>query len=223
MEGDYRLGDKIPTEKVLTEALHVSRSTLREGLQLLEEERILVARHGSGRYLITPLKDIKVDITELKSVTRLLEDYEIRWTTKVLQVQENPADDLVATKLGIQPGNPVLKIERILYIDDLPILYSIDILSKRWIIGSWQDLDFKGSLFDILEGDWGVRLDHARTTIGAVLYDEGLANRVEVNQFIPWILLEQVDYNQDEQPVIYSKEYHRADYLKIHLTRYRRY
>ena len=69
---NFKPGDRIPPESTLMEVLQVSRSTLREGLQLLEEEHILRTRHGIGRYLITHPIDYKYDITHLQSATEML-------------------------------------------------------------------------------------------------------------------------------------------------------
>lgn len=44
-------GDKIGTEKELTESLGISRSTVREAIRLLVSRNVLETRHGSGTYV----------------------------------------------------------------------------------------------------------------------------------------------------------------------------
>jgi DNA-binding GntR family transcriptional regulator len=50
--------------------LNVSRSTLREGLHLLEEERIIRTSQGIGRFLVSVPGDYKFDITHFKAPHR---------------------------------------------------------------------------------------------------------------------------------------------------------
>lgn len=50
-DNGLRPGDKIPTEKKLTEQFGVSRSTVREAIRLLVSRNVLETRHGSGTYI----------------------------------------------------------------------------------------------------------------------------------------------------------------------------
>ena len=46
-------GDRLPTEKELTELFGVSRSTLRESMKFLRAENVVVIRQGSGTFVST--------------------------------------------------------------------------------------------------------------------------------------------------------------------------
>lgn len=50
-QGQLRLGDRLPTERALSQELGVSRGTVRDGLRLLESMGVLESRQGSGNYL----------------------------------------------------------------------------------------------------------------------------------------------------------------------------
>jgi len=67
-DNQYQPGQKLPTEQELTQTLGVSRTTVRQGLDLLLKQRVIEKRQGSGTYFlgapeseanITPLKDEK--------------------------------------------------------------------------------------------------------------------------------------------------------------------
>ncbi len=46
----YQPGQKLPTEQELSRSLSVSRTTIRQALKLLEDDDIIVRRHGSGTF-----------------------------------------------------------------------------------------------------------------------------------------------------------------------------
>ena len=46
--GIFKENEKLPSEFELSKSLGVSRATLREALRLLEEENVIVRRHGVG-------------------------------------------------------------------------------------------------------------------------------------------------------------------------------
>ena len=62
------------------------RSSLREGLHLLEKERIIRTIQGSGRFLVADLKSIQFEITRLQSVTEMLKIYGIQGKVQILDV-----------------------------------------------------------------------------------------------------------------------------------------
>jgi DNA-binding FadR family transcriptional regulator len=49
--GQYKLGDRLPTERELAEQFGVSRPTLREAMIALEMLGMIEARHGLGIYV----------------------------------------------------------------------------------------------------------------------------------------------------------------------------
>ena len=54
IRGNYKNGDKLPTEKQLMEEIGVSRTVLREALSAIEASGLIVTRQGSGRYIRIP-------------------------------------------------------------------------------------------------------------------------------------------------------------------------
>lgn len=50
-EGEYTVGDRIPTEPVLMEMFQVSRNTLREAIQALTSAGMLEVKQGDGTYV----------------------------------------------------------------------------------------------------------------------------------------------------------------------------
>jgi GntR family transcriptional repressor for pyruvate dehydrogenase complex len=50
-EGALEPGDRLPTERVLSEQLEVSRSTVREAVQFLQALGVVEIRHGSGSFV----------------------------------------------------------------------------------------------------------------------------------------------------------------------------
>ena len=55
--GEYKLGDKLPTENELCKRLQVGRSTIREAYSVLQTLEYIEVIHGKGVYVTKPLID----------------------------------------------------------------------------------------------------------------------------------------------------------------------
>jgi len=103
LEGQFVLGDRLPTEQVLCETLDVSRSTIREALRVLEAEGLIEVRRGSGAYVASKLDSLATRGEILKwlaqreeSVIQILEVREgIEWMTASLTAS-NHTDELIS-------------------------------------------------------------------------------------------------------------------------------
>lgn len=73
--GSLRLNDKIPTERVLSEQLKVSRNSAREALHVLEMMGLIECIQGSGNYIRCNTKEY---MTKLMSLTMVLEHMDYR-------------------------------------------------------------------------------------------------------------------------------------------------
>ena len=80
--GELRPGDRLPPEKELSEALGLSRSSLREAVKALEVIRVLDVRRGDGTYVTSLTPDILLDamsfVVDIHQDASVLELFEVR-------------------------------------------------------------------------------------------------------------------------------------------------
>ena len=217
----FKTGDKLPTEQDLGEMLNASRSTLREGLHLLEEERVILTKHGTGRFLLHPVTDFKIEMTRLQSVTEQLATFGIQGEIEVLDVSRLPSDGHISKHLQIDIGTPVIAIERLRKADNVPIIYSLDLLPESKLPSPTSRKDFEGSLFNFLEDKCKVFIDHSYSMIRTPSHNEMMNKYLISEPEIQWILLEQVSCISSGEPYIYSHDYHNGDVITFHLRRFR--
>jgi GntR family transcriptional regulator, transcriptional repressor for pyruvate dehydrogenase complex len=99
--GELRPGDRLPPEKELSEALGLSRSSLREAVKALEFIRVLDVRRGDGTYVTSLTPDILLDamsfVLDIHQDASVLELFEVRRILEpaaaaVAAVRATPAD-----------------------------------------------------------------------------------------------------------------------------------
>ncbi|AMB58132.1 FadR/GntR family transcriptional regulator [Microterricola viridarii] len=97
VSGDLGPGDRLPPEKELSEALGLSRSSLREAVKALEVIRVLDVRRGDGTY-VTSLEP-RLLLEAMSFVVDLHDDASILEIFAVRRILEPAATALAAGKL----------------------------------------------------------------------------------------------------------------------------
>lgn len=86
ISSELKLGDKLPSERYLSETLSISRNSIREGLRLLNNIGAVETIQGSGNYIVnnfqTTLKDIMLLMNFLK-IINMKELMEFRYALEI--------------------------------------------------------------------------------------------------------------------------------------------
>jgi GntR family transcriptional regulator, transcriptional repressor for pyruvate dehydrogenase complex len=87
--GELQIGDRLPSEEELTEELGVARTTLREGLRILESQGLIAIKRGRGGG----------PVVTMPNLDRLAEPLAV-----VLQLRGTTTTDLDAARALIEPN-----------------------------------------------------------------------------------------------------------------------
>ena len=219
--GEFPPEARLPPEPALARELGVSRGVVREALKLLEQDGLVRVRHGRGHFVTSLPVLVRKPITQLESVTEMLQSLGYQPENRVLAVREEPADALVAEKLALKPGEPVVRLERLRLARGQPLIYSVDVFPRRLLAVSPAEIDWSGSLLRVLEGEDGVRFASSAAQISAVRLPAAAAQRLGVQADEPWMLMEQVSLDAEGQPLLFSHDYHRGDLFSFAVVRRR--
>ncbi|CAJ0714926.1 MULTISPECIES: FadR/GntR family transcriptional regulator [Ralstonia] len=73
-----RIGDKLPTESALMEALGVSRTVIREAISRLQAKGMIETRHGIGSFVLPPRADNSIPLGDASTMHDILSMLELR-------------------------------------------------------------------------------------------------------------------------------------------------
>ena len=217
--GVFKENEKLPSEFELARNLGVSRATLREALRLLEEEKVIVRKHGVGTFVNTkPI--FSSGIEQLSSVSSMISDAGMEPGTIFMEVQENYPNDEMIEKFNCETDDLLVTIKRVRTADNDPVVYCIDhALSKNIEMG--QDVLLNESIFDSIEKTGKIRIVQAVANIEPIGYDDEASSILRCGVDIPLLVLIQYHYSEEGEMVLYSKNYFRADKFSFHVVRKR--
>jgi GntR family transcriptional regulator len=216
--GIYKERQKLPSEFELSKHLGVSRATLREALRLLEEENVVVRRHGVGTF-VNSKPVFSSGIEELFSVTDMISRGGKKPGTNFLSSTYERATDEDIRKFNCNASEEVLVVERVRTADNIPVVYCMDKILKSVLPESYSHDE--ESVFDVLEKEAGRFISYAVTHIEPVGYHDKVSPILECDPETALLVLKQMHYDDNDEPVLYSCNYFRADKFSFHVMRKR--
>jgi GntR family transcriptional regulator len=190
--------DGLPAEADLGRDFFVSRNAVREALATLKDEGLIDRGPRTGTHVAIRKYDHGLDaLTGLKETFKGYGEIrnEVRATMTV------PAPPSVANRLALSPGEPVVFIERLRYLGDLPLSLDMTYLAPdvgdAVVAHSLETND----IFALIEQVTGQRLGNASLAVEAVPADAHSAAILQVPDGAAVLLLERLTHLADGRPV----------------------
>ncbi|GAA3883265.1 GntR family transcriptional regulator [Saccharothrix violaceirubra] len=210
-------GVLLPSERVLAQRYGVARMTVRQELDRLAAEGVVVRRPRHGTFVAEPAR-AAVDL--VASFTDHARGLGLTPGARVLCARVEPADEPVAGRLGLAPGSPVLLLVRLRTADDVPMALERTCLSVERFPGieavDWTDR----SLYAELTRRWDVRVAGSDTRISAVLPAPDEAATLGIGCTQPCFVIEGVPRDTTGFAVESGRSVYRADRYEV-VTRVR--
>lgn len=201
----YPAHSRIPSEQELCEAYGVSRVTVRKALAELAQEGLLERRQGKGTFVATPklLSDLR-DVNSFYDVCRLMGRTP---GARLIHAQLVPSTEEDQAKLRVKEPQ-VLEIIRVRLADDQPVMLETNRFAARFAWLAEQKLT--GSLYALLR-QRGIEARRGIHEISLTYASVAQARLLAVNPDCALLRLDQVIYDQNDQPLHTSHQIIRGD------------
>lgn len=203
----YQNGKLLPNEVDLSNQLAISRTTLRQALNKLVYEGLLVRKKGIGTRVAE--KTVSSKSMNWLSFSQEMSARGIPIKNFELHISWVVPEEKVANFFQLKPGRKVLKLERLRGRPEGPFVYFISYFHPR--IGLTGEEDFKRPLYEILEKDYSVVATLSKEEISAKAANKFIAGKLNIDVNSPVLLRVRFVYDQGSRPIEYNLGYYRAD------------
>ncbi len=206
--GEWPPGSTIPSEPELQEIYGVSRATIRQALSELVMEGLLIRKQGKGTFVAPP--KIVEPLPRLLSFTEEMRAVGLEPSTRSTKVEvvQTPPRRARET-LRLSADEPFLRIERVRCANGQPVVLLVSYLPVS--LGVDPREDFSGSLYELLEGKYGIRLGEAVQIIEAGVADEHTAAELGIEEGEPVLIIRRGTFAKDGRAVEYVEGFYPAD------------
>lgn len=203
-------GYQLPGESDLCETFDVSRTVIRQALQELEYKGLIYREKGRGTFVAKP----KIHEGLFQELTGFYQDMVAkghRPRSDVLKQEKIPAGPKVAGYLNLEPGDAVIQIDRLRYVNHEPIVLVTTYLPYE-ICPDLLAVDLtEQSLYEYLENQHGLFIASGKRFLEAVVANQLEAELLQVDEGSPLLLLNSVGYLDDGRAMEYFHAVHRGD------------
>lgn len=118
--GNLKVGDPLPTENAICQEMGISRATVRQAFQLLEQEGRIVRRRRKGTFVCE--QKLKRSLNNLYNFTTEMKSLGIKPSSKVISFDVVKVSPHIGTILDIDAKSQVYRICRLRMADGTPLL-----------------------------------------------------------------------------------------------------
>lgn len=217
-EGIYKEREKLPSEFDLAKHLGVSRATLREALRILEEENVIIRRHGVGTFVSAkPL--FTSGIEQLNSVTDMIKQAGMKPGTIFLSsLTQGPTEEDIR-RFACSADDEIVVLERVRTANGEPVVYCIDKIPVNILPGTFSHEE--ESILKILQEEAKRRVTYAIAQIEPIGYHDKISPILECEPETALLVLKQLHFDETDEPILYSVNYFKADKFSFHVLRKR--
>ena len=219
-EGAYRYSGKLPPEGVLAERLNISRTQLRDSLSQLEREGFISRHQGVGTVINRHVLAVKVRMDMEIEFMEMISQSGHEPSLLLATHETVPADETVAAHLAMNAGEPVLRVVRLIGADKKPAIYCEDYIPVSLIKKKeYTEADLQKPIFSFLKQFCGLEAHMDLTEVRPAVADAALAKLFHVSEGTPLLYLDELDYDKEGMPMLYSPQYYVGGVIQHTLLR----
>ena len=214
LTGKLAPDSKIQSERDFSEDLGVSRMTVRRAITELVNEGLLERKHGSGTYVARP--KITYEAGELANHIEAMHKRNLSTTSQLLEFGQVVASKRLAEYLTLQIGDPIYRICILRLANRVPVVLERVFVPCVRCPGLEEWNLEKTHIHDLLTDVYRIEPGRISQTVEAVVAADAVAQQLRVEEGFPLLMLSRITFESSQEPVVFSQDFLRGDYARIH-------
>ena len=204
---EYKNGKLLPKEVELSKQLRISRNTLRQAINQLVSEGLLVRKKGVGTKVVR--KGINGGVKNWLSFSQEMKQLGIEVRNYELHLSHKKPNPEIAGFFGCDEETRCVVMERLRGNTSFPFVFFISYFNPALPITG--DENYNAPLYEMLEKNYGIVVKLSKEEVFARLAGNHIAEKLEIEPNDPILIRKRFVYDVDGKPVEYNIGYYRAD------------
>lgn len=196
IENNFEEHEQILSEREICDIYNVSRTTVRQALDQLENEGYIYKVHGKGTF-VSP-KRVNQDLISFYSFTEEMKKLGRNPNSEVIGFEIVNADEKISRIFNFNNDSLVYKITRIRKADDIPMMYETTYLPYELFDGLTKDKLESMPMYEVLVNDFNVNLTSAEEYFEPIITRKLEGIYLEILEGSPSLKIERLTYDHDK-------------------------
>lgn len=208
----------LPSENTLIQQYHCSRNTLRRAVGLLVTDGYVQTMQGKGvRNIYRPSEQTAFTLGEIESFRESALRNKKKPSTKVLLFTELSISEKQADLTGFPAGASVYYLQRLHYLDDLPLIINHNYFLKEAVPGLTKEIA-EASIYDYLEKKLRMTIVNSKRvmTVEKMTEIDEKYLRLNAEDYNCMAVVSSQTYNSNGIMFEYTQSRHRPDYFRFY-------
>lgn len=210
IENEMEPNDRMLSERKICDEYGVSRTTVRLAMADLEHMGYIYKRHGKGTF-VAALNQNSQNLMDSYSFTDHMKAQGKNPSTKVLSFEIVESTKYFSEKLGINPGEKIIKIIRLRLADNIPMMLERTYLPMREFAGLTQEKVIQKPLYEIFREDYREVIKVADEEFSAGIVSDKEAELLEIPIDSACLKLLRTTYNDNNIVIEFTLSVARSD------------
>lgn len=208
----------LPSENTLIQTYNCSRNTLRRAVSRLVTDGYVQTMQGKGvRNIYQPVAQTAFTIGEIESFRESAARNGHRSLTKVILFTEFAVNEKQALYTGFDVGTEIYYIQRLHYLDDIPLILNHNYFLKEAIPGLTKDIA-EDSIYQYLEQTLHMTIVNSKRimTVEKMTQIDEKYLKMNAEDYNCVAVVSSQTYNSDGVMFEYTQSRHRPDYFRFY-------
>ena len=196
-DGVYLPGDRMPSESELSSEFGVSRATVRTVLAKLAVNGLILRKQGDGTYINARMDQTSAHLGNVWDFNCLIESNGFSPSIEYISCEEKLANDQEAQLLSIEPGDPLLSLQRLFRADDQPVILTENVFPRSLVKDPVENIEESLQIRDFLIKYLQQEIAFVITDIHATQASKEASDLLKISPATVLLALEVAFYNKD--------------------------
>lgn len=217
-EGVYKVEERLPSERMLSELYKVSRMTIRHALSSLEDQGLLYRQAGSGTYVKAP----SFQQNNVKSFTETISDMGYSVSSRLIEFSTIFSLEKVAKILGLPINTEFYKMKRLRLGNNIPLALEVLYIPK-FICPNLERYNLENSFYKLLEDEYNIRISKVSYKMEAILANPINSQIMELNKPTALLKVSGVTIDNRGFLIFYEESLYRSDLYQYQVDIHRKF
>jgi len=217
-QNGLKRNSQLPSEANIAKTLGVSRNTLREAYISLENEGVIIRRHGIGTFVAHP-PIIHDSLNSFFPFAHIIHKVGYTPHFKTFSNRIIDASKEVAERLNLSLPTEVRCLRRLVLADDRPAMYVIDYFPPSIETENIDWEKFDGNLVNFLSQNISIQLHQIQSEIRAAAIDKHVSSYLGLPEGKPVLSIRSTIFNLDNKPITFSRIHFNSEIVELTTVR----